>query len=111
MKFVPSATTSPLLCSLKGILLRNQENWVELTHPTNKALWKQSIRVRPDSWSLGSQGHKVWRKPAKRLEHPIPKLGPGIPLPTNSGPTPAGCPITQLNSDTVYSEVASDHTD
>ena len=35
--------------------------------------------------------------------------GGAVPTsPTNSSLTPAGCPIIQLNSDTIYPEIASD---
>ena len=37
-------------------------------------------------------------------------LGQEFPTATSSAPTPAECPIVQLNSDTVYPEIASDPT-
>ena len=38
MKFIPSATGPSLMCSLKGVLLRSEEDWIKPTPPTNQTL-------------------------------------------------------------------------
>lgn len=55
----------------------NQEPWVQLTLPTNWALWKQSIKVEPDSCIEGVRDIRFGENPLKGSEHPIPKLGRG----------------------------------
>ena len=70
----------------------------------------------PEKWYNRLLAIKVFVLSQKtKVLHSVPmagmgvrvRVGKGVPTPTNTSWIPAGCPTVQLNSDTIYLDIAS----